>query len=165
MSRLTCGHIQHMYSWWWVRLSPETCRVKPLRRIKTQLLHLVGLTSLLKSMMLGTTNIKSSKVNKRMELQTGKTFDQRVLIVSGCSMVTSADLHIPWWRQQQQRRCTIALLTYFTTVCEFSIPRHFNNWSLWHTPNVRWNLGRCGSWRGESRTDVPNAERSPINYL
>ena len=47
MSRLTCGHIQHMYSWWWVRLSPETCRVKPLRRIKTQLLHLVGLTSLL----------------------------------------------------------------------------------------------------------------------
>ena len=35
-----------MYSWWWVRLSPETCRVKPLRRIKTQLLHLVGLISL-----------------------------------------------------------------------------------------------------------------------
>ena len=33
MSRLTCGHIQHMYSWWWVELSPETCRVKPLRRI------------------------------------------------------------------------------------------------------------------------------------
>jgi len=30
-----------------VRLSPETCRVKPLRRIKTQLLHLVGLISLL----------------------------------------------------------------------------------------------------------------------
>ena len=26
---------------------PETCRVKPLRRIKTQLLHLVGLFSLL----------------------------------------------------------------------------------------------------------------------
>ena len=23
-----------MYSWWWVRLSPETCRIKPLRRIK-----------------------------------------------------------------------------------------------------------------------------------
>ena len=22
-----------MYSWWWVELSPETCRVKPLRRI------------------------------------------------------------------------------------------------------------------------------------
>ena len=43
MSRLTCGHIQHIYSWWWARLSPETCRVKPLRRIKTQLLHLVGL--------------------------------------------------------------------------------------------------------------------------
>ena len=36
-----------MYSWWWVRLSPETCRVKPLRRIKTQLLHLVWLISLL----------------------------------------------------------------------------------------------------------------------
>ena len=35
-----------MYSWWWVRLSPETCRVKPLRRIKTQLLHLVELISL-----------------------------------------------------------------------------------------------------------------------
>ena len=30
-----------------------------MRRIKTQLLHLVGLISLLKSMMLGTTNIKS----------------------------------------------------------------------------------------------------------
>ena len=28
------GHIQHMCSWWWVELSPETCRVKPLRRIK-----------------------------------------------------------------------------------------------------------------------------------
>ena len=38
-----------MYSWWWVRLSPETCRVKSLRRIKTQLLHLVGLISLLPS--------------------------------------------------------------------------------------------------------------------
>ena len=24
-----------MYSWWWVELSPETCRVKPLRRIHT----------------------------------------------------------------------------------------------------------------------------------
>ena len=22
-----------MYSWWWVELTPETCRVKPLRRI------------------------------------------------------------------------------------------------------------------------------------
>ena len=30
-----------------MRLSPETCRVKPLQRIKTQLLHLVGLISLL----------------------------------------------------------------------------------------------------------------------
>ena len=30
-----------------MRLSPETCRVKPLRRIQTQLLHLVGLISLL----------------------------------------------------------------------------------------------------------------------
>ena len=30
-----------------LRLSPETCRVKPLRRKKTQLLHLVGLISLL----------------------------------------------------------------------------------------------------------------------
>ena len=30
-----------------VRLSPKTCRVKPLRRIKTHLLHLVGLISLL----------------------------------------------------------------------------------------------------------------------
>ena len=29
----TWGHIQHMYSWWWVELSPETCRVKPMRRI------------------------------------------------------------------------------------------------------------------------------------
>ena len=45
MSRLTCGHVQHMYSWWCVRLWPETCRVKALRRIKTQLLHLVGLIS------------------------------------------------------------------------------------------------------------------------
>ena len=46
MARGKPAHIQHMYSWWWVRLSPETCRVKPLRRIKTQLLHLVGLISL-----------------------------------------------------------------------------------------------------------------------
>ena len=35
-----------------MRLSPETCRVKPLRRIKTQLLHLVGLISLLFSVSL-----------------------------------------------------------------------------------------------------------------
>ena len=34
MNNITCGHIQHMYFWWWVRLSPETCRVKPLRRMK-----------------------------------------------------------------------------------------------------------------------------------
>ena len=39
---LTCGHIQHMYSWWWVGLSPETCRVKAFAENKTQLLHLVG---------------------------------------------------------------------------------------------------------------------------
>ena len=52
MSRLTCGHIQHLYSWWWVRLSPETCRVKPLRRIKTQLVQLVGLISLLGKLLL-----------------------------------------------------------------------------------------------------------------
>jgi len=31
--------------------SSETCRVKPLRRIKTQLLHLVGLISLLRKFM------------------------------------------------------------------------------------------------------------------
>ena len=31
---LLYGHIQHMYSWWWVRLLPETCRVKLLRRKK-----------------------------------------------------------------------------------------------------------------------------------
>ena len=34
MSQLTCGHIQHMYSWWWVRLSPETCRVKAIAENK-----------------------------------------------------------------------------------------------------------------------------------
>ena len=33
MYLLTCGHIQHMYSWWWVGLSPETCRVKHLERL------------------------------------------------------------------------------------------------------------------------------------
>ena len=33
MCLLTCGHIQHMYSWWCVGLSPETCRVKHLRRL------------------------------------------------------------------------------------------------------------------------------------
>ena len=44
----TCfGWQSHPSSGWWVRLLPETCRVKPLRRIKTQLLHLVGLISLL----------------------------------------------------------------------------------------------------------------------
>jgi len=43
-----------MYSWWWVRMSPETCRVKPLRRIKTQLLHLVGLISLLQLLLFWT---------------------------------------------------------------------------------------------------------------
>ena len=39
-----------------VELSPETCRVKPLRRINA-IVHLVGIISLL-SMMHGTTNIK-----------------------------------------------------------------------------------------------------------
>ena len=49
MCLLTCGHIQHMYSWWWVGLSPETCRVKAFAKNKPQLLHHVGLifTSLL----------------------------------------------------------------------------------------------------------------------
>ena len=41
-----------MYSWWWLRLSPETCREKPLRKIKTQFLHLVGLISLLPGILL-----------------------------------------------------------------------------------------------------------------
>ena len=40
MCLLTCGHIQHMYSWWWVGLSPETCRLKAFGKNKTQLLHL-----------------------------------------------------------------------------------------------------------------------------
>ena len=52
-----------------VRLSPETCRVKPLRRIKTQLLHLVGLTSPLWSMMLGTTNIKCALINLKKHIK------------------------------------------------------------------------------------------------
>ena len=34
MSQLTCGHIQHMYSWWWVTLSPETCRLKAIAKNK-----------------------------------------------------------------------------------------------------------------------------------
>ena len=34
MSQLTCGHMQHMYSWWWVRFSPETCRVKAIAKNK-----------------------------------------------------------------------------------------------------------------------------------
>jgi hypothetical protein len=42
-----------------MRLSPETCRNKAIaENKKTQLLHPVGLISLLKIMMLGTTNIK-----------------------------------------------------------------------------------------------------------
>ena len=32
-----------MYSWWWVGLSPETCRVKTFAKNKPQLLHLVGI--------------------------------------------------------------------------------------------------------------------------
>jgi len=66
-----------------------------------------------------------------------RPFVRRILIASGCLTVTSADLHIPWQRQQQQRRCTIALLTYFTTVCEFPIPRHFYNWSLRQKDTLR----------------------------
>ena len=34
-----------MYSWWWVELSPETCRVKPLRRINA-FVAFVGFVSL-----------------------------------------------------------------------------------------------------------------------
>ena len=43
MCLLTCGHIQHMYSWWWVGFLPETCRVKAFAKNKPQLLHLVGI--------------------------------------------------------------------------------------------------------------------------
>ena len=32
-----------MYSWWWVELSPETCRVKAFAKNKPQFLHLVGI--------------------------------------------------------------------------------------------------------------------------
>ena len=87
MSRLTCGHIQHMYSWWWVRLSPETCKVKPLRRIKTQLLHLVGLFTTI-SMMLGTTNIKKKapKLHIVMRFFKFKPVVSNVLYVCACSM-------------------------------------------------------------------------------
>jgi len=46
-----------------VRLSPETCRVKPLRRIKTQLLHLVGLISLLEYMLV----VVNGKVNVKIK--------------------------------------------------------------------------------------------------
>ena len=57
MCLLTCGHIQHMYSWWWVGLSPETRRVKHLRRINRNCCILLELFYY-KSMMHGTTNIK-----------------------------------------------------------------------------------------------------------
>ena len=57
MCLLTCGHIQHMYSWWWVGLSPEICRVKHLRRINRNCCISLELFHY-KSMMHGTTNIK-----------------------------------------------------------------------------------------------------------
>ena len=52
-----------------MRLSPETCRVKPLRRIKTQLLHLVGLISLAYDGwcfidLIGVVNFRQEYVNK-----------------------------------------------------------------------------------------------------
>ena len=53
-----------------MRLSPETCRVKPLRRIKTQLLHLVGLISLLNSNKVHT--LLSSVLGVINELQQGE---------------------------------------------------------------------------------------------
>ena len=46
-----------MYSWWWVGLSPETCRVKHLRRINRNCCISLELFHY-KSMMNGTTNIK-----------------------------------------------------------------------------------------------------------
>lgn len=83
--------------------------------------------------------LRQIKVKRANELSSRlvRRFVQITLIASGCLMVTSADLHIPWWRPQQQRRCTIVLLTYFTTVCEFPIPRHFYNWSLRQKDTLR----------------------------
>jgi len=46
-----------------------------LRRIKTQLLHLVGLISLLKSVMLGTTNNKKSDLTSHILLKRKVTLD------------------------------------------------------------------------------------------
>ena len=65
-----------MYSWWWVRLSPETCKVKPLRRMKTQLLHLVGLISLLYK---STSPPNTKKSNKPLTTHTANFFTQNIL--------------------------------------------------------------------------------------
>ena len=52
-----------MYSWWWVGLSPETCRVKAFAKNKPQLLHLVGIifTTLLQCYTSGNKNLIKSR--------------------------------------------------------------------------------------------------------
>ena len=60
-----------MYSRWWVRLSPETCRVKPLWRIKTQLLHLFGLISLLWLIAVNVSNFSGQYLRNHWTLDIG----------------------------------------------------------------------------------------------
>ena len=88
MSQLTCGHIQLVYSIWWMRLLPETCRVKPLRRIKTQLLHLVGLISLLKRIYLQ----NRSKTAGYSCLETFPVFESNLLTSSSNTPCLVLDL-------------------------------------------------------------------------
>ena len=96
MSQLTCGHIQHMYSWWWVRLSPGTCRVKPLRRIKTQLLHLVGLISLLFGFLFINTCFKSTNnILNTVSVRNSKTLINSLLsFLSPLCSYTLQEIHI-----------------------------------------------------------------------
>ena len=133
MSRLTCGHTQHMYSWWWVRLSPETCRVKPLRRIKTQLLHLFGLISLLSNGVWST------------------PWPDNICWGTSDQMVTSVDTTVPLLCSirtalslSELNRCVSATLSAtdctgaFGTTCA-------RLWSVCSTA-VRWISAVSGSW-------------------
>ena len=98
MCPLTCGHIQHMYSWWWVGLSPETCRVKAFAKNKTQLLHLIGIifTTMSRAFTLVVlANLLSCSYKHDLHLpSTSLTLVQRGVLHSGSKIFSHLPHHI-----------------------------------------------------------------------
>jgi len=103
-----------------------------------------------------------------MELQTGKTLrsknSNRVKMLDGYKHLSAHTL-VTTATTAEVHNCTSDIFHNRLRVSHPSTFLQLTFSAVGHPPNVRWNLGRCGSWRGESRTNVPNSETSPVNYL